>query len=58
MIQLIGQRAALSGFMILLEDPLEENIEEWILKKKKSLAHISFSIRAQTPAHGRSPLRT
>lgn len=56
MIQLIGQRAALSGFMILLEDPLEENIEEWILKKKKSLAHISFSIRAQTPAHGRSPL--
>ena len=56
MIQLIGQRAALSGFMILLEDPLEENIEEWSLKKKKSLAHISFSIRAQTPAHGRSPL--
>ena len=34
MIQLIGQRAALSGFMILLEDPLEENIEERILKKK------------------------
>ena len=51
MIQLIGQRAALSGFMILLEDPLEENIEEWILKKKKSLWPTSPFLLEHRPQH-------
>lgn len=53
MIQLIGQRTALSGFMILLEDPLEENIEKWILKKnlKISVAHAFPFLLEHRPQH-------
>lgn len=60
MMKLINMtKGSFKWVMIILEDALEENIEEWILKKKPSVAHaFSFLLGAPTPPHGGSLLLT